>query len=679
NKLEIYVANADGSEPRQVTYLDAASFAPYFFPDGKRIIFASSWGSADPHHPEFDLYAVDTDGTDLERITWAAGFDGFPVFSPDGGRLVFGSNRNGASPHETDMFVARWVPGKVAPIAGPADELAGDIAWLADDAREGRGIGTAGLEAAATWLAGRMKAIGVEAGMGGDYRQPVEVMVDLKQGPGTSLALDGVPLGGGDFVPAAFSGSGRASGATVFAGWGIRDQALGIDDYARLDVKGKIVVVRRFLPEGKPFDSEDAKRRYSDLWYKAFTARERGAIGVIAVEVPPPPAAHKRDKQRQPAPPPPAPLPRLEPSVTGGDVGIPVVVVTQMAGAHLAGGRHQAAIAVELRPEKRDAHNIVGVIRAGAPDKLPGAVLVGAHYDHLGLGGRDSLEPDVHAPHNGADDNASGTAALLQVGRALVAHREKLRRDVWLVAFTAEESGVIGSTVFARNPPRGLAIADLVAMLNMDMVGRMRGNQLSVLGGESAAEWSELVEPACAAARVSCSLGGSGYGPSDQTPFYAAGVPVLHFFTGTHTDYHKTTDDADKINAIGAARVAQIVAQVAQSTAGRDGRLTYKATAAPLPAGDARSFGGSLGTIPEYADNGPGVLLSGVRPGGPADQAGVRRGDRIVGIGATQIRSIQDMMFVLRQATPGQPTSIAVIRDGKRLELPVRFGAPMGR
>jgi len=657
--MEIMVANADGSDARQITYLGAASFAPYFYPDGKRVIFSSNVG--DPQGREFDIWAVDTDGTDLERITYSAGFDGFPIFSPDGTRLAFSSNRHQSEPGETDVYVARWVAEGGTREAGPADRIAADVTWLADDAREGRGVGTAGLEQAADWLVARMKAIGVAPGMGADYRQPVEVVVGVTSGPGTAVEIDRAPVAPAELTPASFSASGEVTAPAVLAGFGITAADLGRDDYARVNVKGKIAVVQRFVPDGKPFDTEQAKRQYSDLWYKAFNARTHGAIGVVVVDRPVKGAE-------------PAPLPALGPGpiASEGDAGIPVVVLTQAASAALLRGRHVVHLRVELVRDRRTTNNIVGVIRAGAPSPLPGAVLVGAHYDHLGYGGRDSLEPDVHGIHNGADDNASGTAALLEVARDLAQRRAELRRDVWVVAFTAEESGVIGSSQFTRTPP--VPLDHLVAMVNMDMVGRMRSDQLSVLGGESAAEWPELVDPACDRAGVFCTLGGSGYGPSDQTPFYAAGVPVLHFFTGTHTDYHKTSDDADKINAIGAARVAAIVADVALGAAAREQRLTYKATAAPLPAGDARSRGGSLGTIPEYADSGPGVLLSGVRPGGPADQAGLRRGDRIVAIGGVEVRTVQDMMFVLRQARPGQHTSVAVLRDGKRLELMVTYG-----
>ncbi|HZI63391.1 MAG TPA: PDZ domain-containing protein, partial [Thermoanaerobaculia bacterium] len=212
---------------------------------------------------------------------------------------------------------------------------------------------------------------------------------------------------------------------------------------------------------------------------------------------------------------------------------------------------------------------------------------------------------------------------------------------------------------------------------NMDMVGRLRRNRLAVLGSDSAAEWNDLVPPACARLGLACDLSGDGYGPSDQTPFYAAGVPVLHLFTGTHDDYHKPSDDTEKINAAGGARVGALAADLAIAAAGRVERLTYRAAAAPPPAGDARSYGASLGTVPDYAgpsDGRPGVLLAGVRPGGPAEQAGMRRGDLLVELGGRAVRDIHDLMFALRAAKPGERAAAVVERDGQRVELQVVFG-----
>ncbi len=337
-----------------------------------------------------------------------------------------------------------------------------------------------------------------------------------------------------------------------------------------------------------------------------------------------------------------------------------------------AGKEVTAALAIALKVERRSTANVVGRIAAGAKDKLPGTVVVGAHYDHLGMGGRFSLVPDRVEVHPGADDNASGVAAILEVARALSSRGSELRRDVIIAAFSGEESGVLGSSEFARSP----AMQGVVAMLNLDMVGRMRQNRLNVLGSESAAEWSDVVGPACAAARVDCSLGGDGYGPSDQTPFYGAGVPVLHFFTGAHSDYHKPSDLADRINAAGAAQTAQIVAQVAQDVGAREQRLTYRKVRAPAPLGDRRSFGASLGTVPDYggpAHGEKGMLISDVRPGGAADLAGLRRGDILVRVGTHPIGGVEDLMYVLQASKPGETVGVAVLRDGKELRLEATF------
>ncbi len=213
-------------------------------------------------------------------------------------------------------------------------------------------------------------------------------------------------------------------------------------------------------------------------------------------------------------------------------------------------------------------------------------------------------------------------------------------------------------------------------MLNMDMVGRMRNNRLSVLGSESAEEWNGLVEPICDALEIGCQLSGDGYGPSDQTPFYAAGTPVLHFFTGAHEDYHKPSDDSAHINASGGVRIANLVAEVALELTARDG-LTYKEAKAPAPIGDVRAYGASLGTIPDYTgspDNRPGMLLSGVRAGGPADQAGLQRGDRVVELAGREVRDIYDLMYVLRAVKPGEQSSVVVERGGERIEREVTFG-----
>ncbi len=658
SRLEIFVANADGSEAHQVTYLNAASFAPFFHPSGNRILFSTNY--PEPRGREFDIYSIGVDGTGLERITTAPGFDGFPMFSPDGSRLVFASNRNQAREGQTDVYVARWTERAGGTrIEDPADRYRSDVAWLADDARQGRGVGTEGLNDAAGWLEKRFRELGVEGAFAGEFRQKLSVPVAVENGASFGLLLDEKIIPSTDFVAAGFSSNGVANGQVVDVGFGISAPKLGHDDYRGKKVKGRIAVMRRFVPTGAAFADDRANRQFSDLHYKAFVARERGATAVIFYDIP------SKDE-------PEAPLPAVQLAPLQ-EVGIPVIMVKH---AHLVRMPRKARVTVELVRVERPAFNIAGVIRAGASDRLPGQVVVGAHYDHLGMGDENSLEPGVAAVHNGADDNASGTAGLLEVARQLALHRDKLRRDVYLVAFTAEERGLLGSSHFVRHLPPGVSIEQTVAMLNMDMIGRLRDNQLDIIGGDTAREWRELVTPACQSARIGCDLSGSGYGPSDQTSFYAENVPVLHFFTGAHGDYHKTTDDTAAINAGGGVRVAAVVATVSATVANREQPLSFQRIAPELPAGDSRSFGASLGTIPDYAqgdDGKPGVLLSGVRPGGPADQAGIRGKDRLLKIGSTEVRTVQDLVYVLRQAKPGTSVEVEFERDGKPQRTRVTF------
>lgn len=671
SKLELFVANADGSEAVQVTYLDAASFGPFFTPDSKAIIFSSNYG--DPKGREFDLFLINVDGTGLERVTKSAGFDGFPMYAPDGKTLIFASNRSTApGKQDTNLFLAKWVPGPAkGEKLGAAERTLQDIAWLADAGREGRGIGQKGLEASGEYIEKRFKELGVapagDKGYRHEFKVPNRIEVDAK----TALTVGGKAATKEDISPLGFSGQGTVEGELLFAGYGVVAPEVGVDEYKGLNAKGKVVVVRRFVPEATAFASTDAKRRYGDIRYKAWIAKERGAKAVLIVDAPIAAATSTKAPMGQDE----APLPKTMPEGPG-DAGIPVLAVKRAAlGPSLIDGKAvKAKVTVALKTQEVPAFNVVGKI--AAKKAIGGPIVIGAHYDHLGLGGRDSLAPDKQEPHVGADDNASGTAAVLEIAKILIEKKDSLQRDVYLMLFSAEETGVLGSNALMKKPPKGLKAKEILAMLNLDMVGRLRENKLTVIGGETADEWVSLVEPVCVQARVSCATTGGGFGPSDHSPFYGAGVPVLHFFTGSHADYHKPTDTTDKINAGGVAKSAEVTAGVALALATRDKKLTYKSVPTPPPRGDLRSYNASLGTVPDYAGppNGQrGMLLAGVRPGGAADLGGLKRGDILVKIGTHEIGSVNDLMYVLNSSKPGETVTVAVLRDGKRVELPVTF------
>jgi hypothetical protein len=671
-KLEIWVADADGSDARQITYLDAASFAPYFHPSGNRILFSSNHGDAKGR--EFDIWAVDVDGTDLERITSAPGFDGFPMFSPDGKRLAFSSNRGSPPPppgshnSDTNVFVADWVEHEPRAVqTGAADRMRRAVDYLAADAREGRGVGTQGLADAAKWVEGELRNAGVEGGMsGGAFRQEFEVTTSLTRGAATLLTVDGKAVDGGTVGPSHVSMNGKASGKTVYVGYGIVDKATKRDDYKGKSVRGKIVVVRRFAPK----TAGAREMELADLNYKAGVARKRGAVGMVVVDLP------EGDKKE-------SPLPTLRPR-DGADAGLPILVTTRAVGEPLTKGTHDVVMEVELTPMKTKTENVVGVLRASAGaggasgGKSDGVIVIGAHLDHLGMGGHGTGALDAeNEVHNGADDNASGVAALLEAARILGAKKGELARDVYFVAFSGEEMGLLGSNHFVANAPYEGAAA---AMLNMDMVGRLRDNVVQVLGAESANEWSTVVEPLCAKWRVVCHLAGSGYGPSDHMAFYMGGSPVVHFFTGGHLQYHRVSDDAPTVNAAGIAQVAGLVADTALALAVAP-KLTYKKVPPPPKMGDIPVRGASLGTIPSYGDDGkvPGVLISDVVPGGAAQKAGLKAGDRIVKIGVTDVRNVQDLMLVLGEAVPGQDTVVVYLREGKKETAKATFGTPRAR
>jgi hypothetical protein len=300
-------------------------------------------------------------------------------------------------------------------------------------------------------------------------------------------------------------------------------------------------------------------------------------------------------------------------------------------------------------------------------------IVIGAHYDHLGEGGnRSSLAPEDKGIHNGADDNASGVSVVLSAARAFAAG-PRPARSVLFITFTGEESGLLGSTHFVAHPT---IAGRITAMINLDMVGRLGKGPLIVYGVDTAEQWRALVEPAATRAGISIATRGEGYGPSDHTAFYTKDIPVLHLFTNTHTDYHKPSDDADKIDGPGLEKVTKMVVEIVSAAAARPEQLTLRRGAGQPPSANQVGTGGTyLGSVPDFSPVERGVKLSGVTPGSPADKAGVRAGDVIVGMGTLDVADLQGLTDALRAHKPGDTIPLRLIRDGKPLTLDVTLGS----
>lgn len=323
---------------------------------------------------------------------------------------------------------------------------------------------------------------------------------------------------------------------------------------------------------------------------------------------------------------------------------------------------------VDIQTQSVEIKNVVGLIEGQGP-LAQQHIILGAHYDHLGYGGLGSLNPWRRQIHPGADDNASGVAVLLEAARQLAGRKEKLKRSVLCIAFTAEERGLVGSRHYVNNPLQPLD--QCIAMINLDMVGRLQGDRLTVMGVGTAKQFEPLLDQLSAAYGFALQKVGSGAGPSDQISFYTRRIPVLHFFTGMHGDYHRPSDTADKLNLSGMRRIAQLVAELVEQLANASESPEYVAVAGgvqiPLVGGD-RPF---LGTVPDFDRQVTGYAISGVAPGGPAEKAGLRAGDVIVQFDGQPIRSLADIEAALRKHKPGDKVRLTAQRDGQEIRVEV--------
>src|SRR5262245_53609108 len=567
------------------------------------------------------------------------------------------------------------------PPAPSAERLLDDVKALSSPAMAGRRSGTPGAEAAARHIAAAFRAAGL--GPGGDaggYEQAFEVPTGVRLGAPNLLAIVAPAARtlavGRDFTPLTVSGDGARSGDVVFVGYGITAPDLGYDDYTGIDVRGKIALVMTGEPRGRdpasPFRKPEAYH-YSERRHKIINAREHGAGAVLLV-------AHPGAASDT--------LPPLTGVAQPWSV-LAVAVVRPVADALLAtAGTALAAAAdaidralapksfvvpgvrvgveVTLVRERSATANVIGILRGSDPALKDQAVVIGAHYDHLGMGGEGSLAPDaVGVMHPGADDNASGTAAVMELARGFAAAGPQPRTLVF-VAFAGEEMGLLGSSEYVRRPP--VPLDRTVTMVNLDMVGRPREGKVYVAGVDSGSGLRALVSASARAPSLQPELRGDPFAPSDQTSFYAAGRPVLFLFTGAHDDYHRPSDTWDKIDARGLATVTRFVGRIVAALATVQAPPVYAKIEAPRSAGTSggRGYGPFFGVVPDFGEPPrAGVKVNGVRAGSPAEQAGLRAGDVLVRFGGVQVGTLDDLTFALRSHRAGDDVEVRFVRDGE--------------
>ena len=629
------------------------------------------------------------------------------------------------------LLLISFVSGAAAQKADPVEQnLRANVAYLASDALEGRRTGEQGATTAAGYVANLFAQYKLKTGISTpvangktsrNYLQKFLYTTGVEPAPtGNEFKLDLKNVAGAQLDakppdpvrPLIFSPNAAAENApVVFAGYGIEAPESNYNDYEELNPAGKIVLAFDGNPE--PDTPRSAFSRFT-VHAKAKIARDKGALGLLLIS-----REDKFENDRNA---------RLKYDQTLGETAVPVFSLPRATAANILGIRETelktietltamkkettarirlgfrdlsptVSFKVNLVKKQTDAYNVVGVLEGTDPALKNEAIVIGAHYDHLGKGGQGSLAPNSTEIHRGADDNASGTAALLELARRF-AKEKKNKRTLVFIAFGGEEEGLLGSKHYVNNPV--FPLAKTVAMLNMDMIGRLNENKLTVGGIGTASEWSDLVKlrnlmpdlessstskpnktstnPVIALTTTplktifNLQLNEEGFGPSDHSSFYGKQIPVLFFFTGTHNDYHKPTDSADKINYAGLTKITNYVGALVNAIDQNPARPTYKVAASTNTGGRAQ-FNVTIGVVPGYGDASDGMLLDGVRDGSPAAQAGLRAGDKIVKFAGREIRNVQDYTLVLGELKADVEYDIEIVRGGQRLVLKVKPAA----
>ena len=582
------------------------------------------------------------------------------------------------------VALTAWSPTIPAQARTATAELEQHARFLASEKLTGRGVDTPGIKLARDYIAAEFTRYGLKpGGENGSYFQGFDLAVGVKvqQPSSLTLASEGPLALNEEWVPLGLSTSEKVQAEMVFVGYGITAKEYGYDDYADVDVRGKIVLVLRYEPPPKnprsPFKKFPEYSNHSALRAKANNARDHGAIGMILVDLD---NARGKDELLSTG----SSLWRGGRSLVAaqvkrdviakrlGERGILLARLKQKidsteAPASMALPGLTAALQISLEEVRARAENLVAVLPGRDPSGRHENIVIGAHYDHLGFGYFGARDPSAAGTiHPGADDNASGTAVLLEVARRLAQLPVTPVRTVVFVAFSGEELGLYGSRRFVERSPW---IASTKAMINLDMVGRLRGRRLTVFGARSGENWSPTVSGA--AARLGLNIAESDdIGRSDHLSFYNKKIPVLHFFTGIHEDYHRASDTWDKLDFDGMAKVSDLVmASTLQIAESRESinfvRLPSRPPGEQLQ-GELKTY---LGSIPEYGRDVNGVQLAGVRDGSPAALAGLRAGDVIIRLATKEIRTIEDLTAALGGHKPGDEVEIVVLRGGTQLNV----------
>jgi hypothetical protein len=568
-----------------------------------------------------------------------------------------------------------------------------DIKTLTEPKMEGRGDGTKGLNRAEQVIAGRYKSLGLQPAGTKGYLQPFMVTTGarlkgnnhftVQNGEAkTDLKLNQ------DYVPFSYSASGTASAPLVFVGYGASADEFGYDDYAGVDVKDKIAVVLRYEPLGFAAKSgNQGVTRHSQLITKAINARNHGAKALILVN------GKLGDGEED--------LLTRFGSVSGPEsVGIPFVQVKNAvadqwfhAAAKSLREAHdqinsvtkpasfafpatvRASLTVGIQTTRATVNNVLAYL----PGKTDEYVILGAHYDHLGRGTFDSLAPSqIGQIHPGADDNASGTAGLLELARILSPLKGQLERGMLFSSFAGEELGLLGSAAWVKDPTKPLDKA--VAMLNMDMIGRVKDNKVYVGGVGTGSTLQTILDQARGDSPLTFEISQGGYSSSDHTSYVAKRIPVLFFFSGLHSDYHKPSDTWEKINADSAAALVNIVARAAVELADESPKPAFAEVmetnphaGMPVSSGGGGGYGPYFGSIPDFGQTENGVRFSDVKPGSPAAKAGLQAGDVLIQFGDKSIKNLYDFTDALRRSKVGDVVPVTVLRGGNQLKVDVKL------